>query len=495
MRDMRISHSLTNRTGIGKKLNTSEVNNSVMRNTELTVLILCSILLLQLCCCVHNSPTPDNIYSDSYTASSTEQYKPLNSESGMTEKEAINTALSNNPGYKIKQLKAVSAEADYYSSLTNLTPNISISNNNGLTTNYQASPSSIMNVQAAKAAADKTQYAINNYHRKMVKDISITYSDIQKYKSIAAIQRGNEKFQKEMTDNILREKKSTTDILNFRINELKAKTAVIEAEKNYKTNSYALAAKMGVPGVELPADTNTQKSIPAKNVMNDENKWLDLSYYLDMAIKNRPDLKTHIEAIRAAKYDLYSAAGVLTPTVTAASGNSNSSVSTGKNINLGSNIAGIRSKYANYAAKHEDLKKKWISIIKEVKEAYLKLTIQLAVRKKMEFTMQIAKQRRDLVAKQYNAGKTENIAIINQVQKDLISAQKSFIKAEKYVGKARVNLYAACGVSIQEPKKPSIAILNEAQQTYVETQKNYLGSQIEVLKQEAKMEAATGMQH
>lgn len=468
-----------------------------MKSIKLVTLFLCGLLFLHLCSCVQNTPPPNNIYSNTYTTTSVRQYRPINSEAGITERDAVNTALTNNPGYRIKQLEAISAEADYYSSLTNLTPNVSISNNSGVTTTYQGNPSSIMNVLTAKAAADKAQYDTDNYRREMVKNINVTHSDMQKNKSIAAIQVEDEEFQREMANNISKKKSSTADILNFKINELNAKATAIEAEKNYKVNSYALAAKMGITSAELPASVNTQKSISTKSVKNNKNRLLDLNYYLDIAIENRPDLKTHKKALNAAKYDLYSAAGALIPTVTAAAGNSNSSVSTSKNINPGNRIAGIRSKDANYAIQQEDLKEKWISAIKEVKEAYLKLTSQLAVRKTLESTIHMAEQRRDLIANQYssNTGKTKDIATLTQAQKNLVDAQTSFIKAEKNISDAKAELCAACGIPNDRTKKPGITTLNQVQYDYVDAEKNYTDSQIEVLKAGASLDAAAEIQH
>jgi outer membrane protein TolC len=191
----------------------------------------------------------------------------------------------------------------------------------------------------------------------MVKDINLTYNDMQESKSIAAIQKENEGCQRKMANNILEKKKSTADILNFKINELRAKAAAIEAEKSYKTNSYALATNMGMTSAALAADI-TQKSVPAKSFENDQNRQLGLNYYLDMAIKNRPDLKALKEALSAAKYVLYSATGALTPIVNSAAGNSNSSVYASENINLGSNIAEIRSKDADYAVQQDRPAKK-----------------------------------------------------------------------------------------------------------------------------------------
>ncbi len=425
-----------------------------MKSIKLATLILLNILSLQLCSCVRNTSPSDDIYSDSYINSSLQQYKPLNSEAGMTERDAVNTALSNNPEYKIKQLKAVSAEAGYYSSLLNLTPNVSISNKSGVNTTYQVSPSSVMGVLMAKALADKAQYDVDDYRRELVKDINITHSNMQEDEFAATIQKENEEFQREMASNMLRKKTSTSDILDFKINELKAKAAAIEAEKKYKTNSYALAANMGITSAELPANIGTQKSILLKSMNNDKKSWRNLNYYLNVAIKNRLDLKAHKAALRAAKYDLYSAAGELTPRVNATVKNSNASVSASERLSPGRNLAGMRIKGADYAMQQENLHKKWISIVKEVKEAYLKLTMQLAIRKILESTMQMAKQRRDMAAKQYNAGKTKSIAILSQAQQDLVNAQKSFIKAEKELHDARAELYAACGIQNDKTKKP-----------------------------------------
>jgi hypothetical protein len=108
--------------------------------------------------------------------------------------------------------------------------------------------------------------------------------------------------------------------------------------------------------------------------------------------------------------------------------------------------------------------------------------------------MQMAKLRRDLVAKQYSTGKTKGITALNQAQKDLVNAQKSFIKAVKDLSDAKYELYAACGIPNERTKKPSITTLNQAQHDYVDAEKNYVGNRIEILKAETSLNAVTGIQ-
>ena len=431
-----------------------------MKNINLVILFSCILLCLILSCCVDYAPPQTNIHSDNYSASFSSQ-KPSNAETTISEKDTVNVALSSNPEYKVKQLKTVSAESDYYSSLGKLSPDVSV-NKSKTNVNYEASGSNAMNVLSAKAVSNETRYDADDYRRELIKNVRVNNNEIEKSKTFATIQEENEKFQNKMvsnaTDKHRHSNASASDILNFKIKELNAKAASIEADRKHKTKSYALAAKMGIPTAELPKNLNTENNTSKTKL---KNRDLNLNYYLDLAIKNRPDLKAAKEALKAGRYKLYSAGGALLPTLNATSGNANN-ISINSNFTGGQKIAKIRSEDAKYNARQEALNKKWISVVQEVKKEYVSLKAQLAVQKILTNTMHLSEQRRNIIANQYNKG-IENIAVLNQAQSNFVKAQESFAKAERDVRNARSRLSAACGIDPDESKNNSVTTLNQGQ--------------------------------
>lgn len=164
------------------------------------------------------------------------------------------------------------------------------------------------------------------------------------------------------------------------------------------------------------------------------------------------------------------------------------------NLSLnGSKIANIRENEAELNIKQQELMQKWISVVKEVRTAYIKLKAQLSIREKLIKAMNLAEQRRNLLAMQYNNG-TIDTATLNQAQNTLVTARRRLINTEKNVSNARVKLCAACGIEIDNSKRPSIAVLNQAQKMYVEASSNYARTAVGSSNVGARLKAATASQ-
>ena len=140
---------------------------------------------------------------------------------------------------------------------------------------------------------------------------------------------------------------------------------------------------------------------------------------------------------------IYFAAGALAPTVNAAVGNFKPSISVSENLTQGSNIANIRK--IRTTPYNRRICRKWISVVKEVREAYLNLITQLAIRKNLETTMLLTKQRRDMVTQRYNK-KGNDITTLNQSQKNYVKIEKAYLDNRVNILKVKSNLNATTGI-------------------------------------------------
>jgi outer membrane protein len=449
-------------------------------------------LLISAGCVSYNSP-PSVVYSDNYSATNLNDNKELSpADKDLSKDEVITTALENNPGYKASQLEATAAEAEYYKALSRFSPDMALGPA-GAAAGYQGYSgfSSLMHALSADANAKAAKWDVKNYRRLLVQKVVVDDNILQKKLTDINIQKSNEKFQKQMvsktTAKYKKGKASLSDVLNFKINALKAKAEAIKYEKEYKKGSYALAATMGMTNAELPYKPIAKKI--NKHVR--KVKIPNLNTYLDLAIENRPDLKAHKEILRSSEYKLYAAWGILSPVIDLTSGN-NQFASASSNITGGSKIANVRSHEAKYDAENEALKKKWIEIVKEVRSEYISIKANLAIRDAYAASMNAARVRRDHLQKEYNKGNI-NIAVLNQAQELFVKVQKAFVKAEVGVSNARAKLCAACGIDVDESKRPSIATLNQAQRDYINISEDHAEAVINTSDAKAKLNAAIGV--
>ena len=413
-------------------------------------LILSTVLFTS--CVSDNTPT-NAIYSNNYTASGLNENKASSSIAGkeLTKDLVIETALENNPEYKASKLNAIAAESDYYEALSDLSPTVA-AGSRGVTANYQAFSglSTTMNALSVGADAKAALLDSENYRRLLEEKVVVDKNMIQKNYEDINIQKTNETFQKKMAADSLvkyKEGKATkSDILNFKIKALQAKAKTIEYEKEYKTNSIALAATMGLPNVELPDPEETENAVNVQNIENMPS----LSEYLDLAIENRPDLKADKELLKSSEYALYAAWGGISPTVDIVSGK-HDSAAVNSTISGGSKFANIRSHQAKVDIKKEALKRKWIEVIKNVRHEYISLKANLAIRDTYAASIKYAKNRRNHLEREFKKGNID-IAELNQAQSELVNVEKSLIKSEIGVSNAQAELCAACGIDLDELK-------------------------------------------
>ena len=405
--------------------------------------------------CNTGKQIPKAVYANNYSALTASDLNTISpSKKTLSKEEAINTALGNNPEYISTQYKTDAAQAEYYKELSKLSPaaavGAGIGNNasgTGISASYQICPDKVTNILSANSRVKQTQMESENYKRQLIQKVSNESNQLRKDKMTISIYEDDEKFQREMLEETIKKykagKASKADVLNFEAQTLEAMDKLVQANRDYKNNSYNLAATMGLTTAELPKKTKLTQLTTANNTQ--PIKLHDINYYLNWAINNRPDLKAQMDALKVSKYELIGAAAKLLPNINLATGNNGVYANANINLQGGSKTANIFSKYTENDIQKEELYKKWLEIIVDVKTQYEKLISSQAQRKVLTQAVQKAEYRRNLVQKKYNSGKAE-LTELNQAQNDYINSLNSYKKAVIDVTNAQAGLNAACGI-------------------------------------------------
>ena len=462
-----------------------------------SVFLVSGITLVALLAgCVAYKPPPSVIHADNYTALDATKHRAVPpTDKILTKQEAIAIALENNPDYVSKQLAMVSAWAIYYAQLANFSPTLSASfaatqaqsqggsygtgpnkgratqYAGGLSANYQAFSGLVttMNTLGARAGAEQSEWDVKDQRRLLIMSVNIAYNTVLQDRAFLRIQQANERFQTQMANNSLLKynagASSLSDLLNFKVLKNYAKSDAVQAEQTYKVDRFALAALMGLTTADLPIETR----FPEISVGAADEFELGVEFYLDIAIAERPDLRSQKQALKAARYNLYAAWGAFSPTLDLSlnygydtgmpgGGQGSQLAPTGQDMNYnygfaanwdlwkgGSRIATVRSQEALFDVQKQSLLSKWIEVVQSVRTQYVNLLASAARRKILDETKEMSRQRRDLVQEEYDAG-NKDIATLNQAQNNLVEAQQKYVQATIDVANSRARLYAACGV-------------------------------------------------
>lgn len=451
--------------------------------------------------CVAYKPPPDIIHADNYTTESTKiqrtlpyAYKTLDVSA------AINIALTNSPTYQQARLAMIQAWSVYYGSLNAFTPNVGLafagtqSGAYGGTPGVGGSPygnnwtsgisgtwnvfnglQDTMNAMSQLATAKSKEELNKDARRLLILSVKLAYYQILADKATIQIQQSNEMFQQQQVNETQLKydagATSLSDLLNFKVGRNNAQVSVIKAKASYAVDKYALAALLGLTTSEFPESVN----FPSVDVIEDQGYSLGVDFYVNVAVDQRPDLKSSRELVKAAKYALYQTWGAFAPTAglnwsyTSASSSPNPVPSSGGSNqpyfnptytnsygfstawtlwdggSQSSRIMKVRGAQANYDSTQEGLLSSWITVVKSVRTSYMNLTSAIAQKKINGATLSMSKERRDLVRDEYNAGNTD-IATLNQAQNDLVGVEQNYVTSVIGVVTNRAQLDAACGL-------------------------------------------------
>ncbi len=389
---------------------------------------------------------------------------------------AVDIALANNPTYAAAQHSMAAAYARFYQSLSAFSPTVS---GNLSSTQYQYyaplggdSPwaptygavltgqwvvfngfMDTMNAMAARSSAKQSASLNRDARRLLMQSVILTYNQVLLSISQMRIAEANETFQQQMVDDTQLKfdagASPLSDLLNFKILKNNAANGVIIARLGYDTNRIVLASLMGMTAGEIPPatkfpDIDTEKATELS---------LSVEFYLDMALAQRPVLRSLGEALSASESYLYVTWGSFLPNVvlgmnygfsrtdqlenypvgSARPRSQDLLYNYGMNVNWllfdgGARWAQVRQAQANLAISQEQLTDKWITVVTEVREAHVEFAANIADAKILGDTLVMTKKQRDLVRSEYDAGNT-SVVRVNEVQRDLINAQLRFATA------------------------------------------------------------------
>ena len=439
------------------------------------------------------APPPSILHSDSYTALTDQEQRILPvTDKSFTIEDAVRIGLANSPTYESARLALDLAYNTFYQDIFNYIPTASLSvggvsighghslSADGTVTSAIAygSPSLTgsghftvfnglsreMDLLSSYETAKATAEALKFSRLALINQIINLYYDIVLTKEEIAITKANLSFQKEMLENTRYTYKNnlvTYDyVLNYEFNYKTQQAGLVNQQLNFKVKEYALAALLGLTTAKLPDGI---KYVPIDELIRSLKRdfsSLGVEFYLDIAIDQRPDLKQVRLTLQSSRFDLYSAWGAFSPTISASASYSLTSSDwrySGQNLNYGlsaswdvlsagfSRIFNVRSAQINLAKSKLTVLQKWIAVVKDVRTTYLDLQMSLIDETLRTEAVELAERQRDMVKMKFE-NQLESITRLNQVQDSLVLAQLDKARAIIAVYRAKTNLNTACGI-------------------------------------------------
>ena len=259
---------------------------------------------------------------------------------------------------------------------------------------------------------------------------------------------------------------SKASVLNFRILAARAKSNISNAKYRHRVAFHALFALMGYDAGHLPQNIKLQK------ITEEELPCIfDESFYLELAVRHRPDLNAEKIALNIAWRNKQKAFAGFFPEVRAFSGFTLETYDaryggyrvSGAHSRQGGFNYGIEGRWNifrgldtfNKVRQQKVLEKaakwgldaKFLEVVAEVRDAHSNC---LNARYQIEVFQEMArwvKEQRDLVFSEYRNGR-ETITRLNEAQDTLIEAQNRLIVSIIGFRKAAVQLAAAAGIWI-----------------------------------------------
>lgn len=453
--------------------------------------IVCCFFLWLLNGCFSYPEMPDTIESSSYSPLKSGQQRRLPENCKvLTLDLAKQISIANNPDYLSAKFAITAAWARFYSAASGYLPTITA---NYAMTEYQHTPGmgginvydtkggsiqgqwvifdgliTTMNMLAARYGAKQAESLNRDARRTLILGVINGYNTILLSQARIKIAKEDELFNEEnYRESEIKYKAGAvplTDPLNFRVKANTAKSARIQQEYNYQINRDVLAELLGFTEGTIP------DSVAFPEIKIEIQQFpIDVTVYLDTALKNRPDLQSFREALAVAKYQLWASYGAFLPTISLNAtplgysrtdqgysgryhirphGN-NRMLNYGFSaswvlFNGGQNIANVRLQQALLAQSQLDLIKKWIQVISEVRQAYENCKQSAKQVDLFRENLALYQKTRDLVEEEYKAGNT-SITHLNEAQRDLVQAENDLVSYQINFENAKAQLKAAIG--------------------------------------------------
>ncbi len=451
-------------------------------------------LTLMASACV-TSKTPVAVSKRTYTEISAKEQQTLPPElKRLTLADAQKIALQNNPSFKSTYYAIESARAQYYKAFSYYMPTVGFKYSlqqgntraiNGDAGNHKQVTSSTpslsaslmvfdslqreMNLLAAKHSWQESKAAEQDARRILLRAVATAYNEVLLANARGRIAGANMKYNydllKETELKFEAGASPLSDVLNFKINYNNAESTLYTSEYSAIAAKIALAQLLGLTQGTL-SDSVEFPMMPSP----DGEMLAGIEFYLDQALKNRPDLKQYREAYEVAKYNYYSSIGAFGPTVSFdmglsyTNGRSKSSLkwdpkTAGDNyprswgFDYGMTISweifsggrtyfSMRSAEAALDAADYQVANIWISVITDVRTAYENYQTNLKLVKLNQKNLELVRTQRELVYKEYNAGST-GITRLNEALTALVNAENALAEAVINMHNAKAQLQAA----------------------------------------------------
>ena len=459
---------------------------------------LAIITSLSLTGCYSYQPLPNAIKSNNYTTLVKDEKLDLPDDIDLlTVQKAQELAVKNNPNLIATKHAMSAAYAVFYQSLSSYLPTSNGYYNVGATNTYpdkytgpgMKGPKTheyyhsvgmnnqylifdglkrTMDMLATYNTAEASEDALKDAHRLLRQSVTVAYITILLSKENISIAQADLDFNLQLlNDTEIKYNagaKALIDVLNFRINATQSKNFLIEFQYSLKAAKYALAKLLGLTSADIPPQVKFEEMEKAEVVL-----LTDLSFYLDKALVDRPDLAEYRHRLNVVNYNLYSAWGNFSPKVYFNNTLDHSQTRTRIKsyprqttahqrrdfLNYGGTVewslfeggkrfAQVREAQALVAAQEFNVAQKWIEVIKEVRLAYdecLKNTELLMLFRKIQSD---SRKYRDLVEENYKAGNAP-ITELNQAQSELTKNEAQLVSARINILNAKAQLAAAVG--------------------------------------------------
>ena len=466
-------------------------------------LYFCSLLLLAGCADYAKPPiSVDNI---SYTKLQEKEKSLIPPDIKLlTLGEAQQIALANNQDFKSIQFSLDSARSRYFQSMSYYAPTLNAGmtisqsfnrtysshntpKNHGQSESYQPGISGQLlifdclarefNLLAAKVGVHQAQSNIDDAKRILLRAVAYAYNDIQ----LALTQRQIIQAQLNYSIQMLEEARNKynagttllSDVNNFEITRKNSELELIAINYNIKANKYILAGYLGLTDGTIP------EHIEFPDITMPEDVFLpNVEFYIDQALKNRPDLKVLRDQFKISKYNYWTTIANLGPTI---NGTYQLNYNQSRNLSHGSdgartssnsgsggfgyglnaswvlfdgfaNYNNIKIAAANMAQADYNQAQNWIDIITEVRNAYENYVSSVEAAKLSQQIYQLTLETRNLVDNEYNAG-TALVTRVNQAETALVQAQNNLATAIVNISNAQAQLDAAIYGSMQREEE------------------------------------------
>lgn len=414
----------------------------------------------------------------------------------LTRRDAVRIALENNPTYRAALTAITGARMRYYQALGGYSPTLSVGGGlgqelfsgrgfneeeNGGSADRQNSFYLFGSVQAnlllfdglarefqwiaAKHQVRQNEFLSENAKRTLQQAVLTAYDEALSAQAQFQIAQSNLLFQKEELRQAEIKAKvgnaPAVDIVTFRGQYQYAEIQQIKAKNRERIARFSLALLLGF------AETQWIESVTLLNDYQDENQYdlLEINFYLDQAISNRPDLNALRAGLDAQRFSHYQRYSSFSPLIFASANYTYSNESTynsgsvgnvlvnGNSFNYGATAIWdlfdgfiryhkLRQSRASLDQAYLQASAQWLQAVNEVRGAHADSQYALRWVRLASARRNTLLEERNIIQKEYRAGATQLIRF-QQAQTQYVNSELELLESRITLQKALIRLFTA----------------------------------------------------